>query len=257
MAVHAQTFSTGLLDPNVPTPAGLRDHAGQSADARFDIYRNNVTVSLTDAVEAVFPAVSAIVGRDFFRAMAREYVRTCPPRAKVLARYGHDFADFVSRFAPAAGLPFLADVARLERAWLDAYIAADAPALAPQAIASVDPEQIGSIRFVPHPALRFTRSRFAVRSLFDANRAQPPHAPVGPVDQPQAVMVTRPQLTVMLTDLAPAHYAFLGELAAGQNLELAAQAALARHADLDIGGGLAIALSSGAFTSLHIDNQDA
>jgi putative DNA-binding protein len=39
--------------------------------AGYNVYRNNVTVSLIDALVAIYPAVQRITGGDFFRAMAR------------------------------------------------------------------------------------------------------------------------------------------------------------------------------------------
>ena len=44
-------FKTALFDPAVMPPAGLSDPAGRPAGKRFDIYRNNVVVSLTEALE--------------------------------------------------------------------------------------------------------------------------------------------------------------------------------------------------------------
>ena len=67
-----------------------------------------------------------IVGRDFFCAMARDFVVARPPRSPVLATYGDELADFISTFEPARELPYLADVARIEAARTHAYHAADA-----------------------------------------------------------------------------------------------------------------------------------
>ena len=61
--------------------------------------------------------------------MARAYALAEPPRSPVLMDYGAGFADFIAGFAPAASLPYLPDVARIERAWREAYHAADAEPL--------------------------------------------------------------------------------------------------------------------------------
>lgn len=44
-----------------------------------------------------------------------------------------DFPDFIERYEHAQSMPWLADVARIERAWLDAYHAADTEALSAEA----------------------------------------------------------------------------------------------------------------------------
>ena len=97
--------------------------------ARFlAVYRNNVVVSLVDALAQTFPVTHQLVGEAFFRALAQVFVRAHPPRTRVLSHYGDGLPGFVARFPPAAGLPYLADVARVEWAlhcaatWPDATI---------------------------------------------------------------------------------------------------------------------------------------
>ena len=69
-----------------------------------------------------------ITGVEFFRAMARFHIRETPPASPLLFEYGRDFPAFIERYEYAQGMPWLADVARIERAWLDAYHAADVSA---------------------------------------------------------------------------------------------------------------------------------
>ncbi len=65
-----------------PRRAGARGSAPTAAPAlnrRFAVYRNNVAASLIEAMVQRFPAVCAIVGDEFFRAMARV---SCSPRRR-------------------------------------------------------------------------------------------------------------------------------------------------------------------------------
>ena len=68
-------------------------------------------------------------------------------------------------------MPWLADTARIERAWLDAYHEADAAPLTASDLASFPPERLADLVFAPHPATRLVRSRFAAVTIFAANRA--------------------------------------------------------------------------------------
>ncbi len=52
----------------------------------YNIYRNNVTVSLIQALAAVFPAVQRITGNEFLRAMARFHLRAFAPHFRYLFR---------------------------------------------------------------------------------------------------------------------------------------------------------------------------
>src|SRR5580700_6166991 len=128
----AAVFAQGLTDPTRATPVDVVGPRGKAAIKRYNVYRNNVTVSLIDALAATYPAVQRITGVDFFRAMARFHVRATPPTSPLLFEYGRDFPAFIESYEYAQNMPWLADVARIERAWLDAYHAEDAASLPAQ-----------------------------------------------------------------------------------------------------------------------------
>ena len=85
-----------------------------TAEARLRIHRHHVAHSLGSALAATFPTVHALVGEAFFRAMAQRFVGQTLPEQPVLAEYGADFPAFVAGYEPAASLPYLADIARLD-----------------------------------------------------------------------------------------------------------------------------------------------
>ncbi|MFD1745925.1 DNA-binding domain-containing protein [Rhizobium helianthi] len=60
-----------MLAPDAALPPGIRSPEGTDLADRYNIYRNNVTVSLINAVASIYPAVERITGGDFFRALAR------------------------------------------------------------------------------------------------------------------------------------------------------------------------------------------
>src|SRR5712664_4953235 len=139
---YATTFTSALTDPDRGTPAVVAGPNGKAAVKRYNVYRNNVTVSLIDALAAIYPAVQRITGVEFFRAMARFHVRATPPKSPLLFEYGRDFPAFIEQYEYARSMPWLADIARVERAWLDAYHAADADPLSAATLGSFPPEQL-------------------------------------------------------------------------------------------------------------------
>ena len=72
--MHA-AFAEALLSPESDHPPGLRTWNGSDPGPRFAVYRNNLVVSLVDALADTYPVVQEMVGVEFFRAMAREFVR--------------------------------------------------------------------------------------------------------------------------------------------------------------------------------------
>src|SRR5271155_5981462 len=121
----AGAFCPALLDPQSDAPAIVAGPRHKAAVKRYNVYRNNVTVSLIDALAAIFPATQRITGVEFFRAMARFHIRETPPTSPLLFEYGRDFPSFIEHYEYTQAMPWLPDVARLERAWLDAYHAVD------------------------------------------------------------------------------------------------------------------------------------
>ncbi|WP_157016326.1 HvfC/BufC N-terminal domain-containing protein [Mesorhizobium xinjiangense] len=246
-------FCAPLLDPERPTPRDVTGPRSKAADKRYDVYRNNVTVSLIDTLGETYPAVQRIVGRTFFRDMARIFVRAEPPRSPLLFEYGRGFSAFIDDFEHTASMPWLGDVARIERAWLDAYHAADAPPLAPETLANVPAESLSTMVFTPHPAMRVVRSAYPAVTIFAANRQS---GPVGKILERggEDALVTRPHLELFVRKLPPGGAVFLVALCGGRTLGEAAAEALDREPRFDLGANIAAMLEAGAFTAVEAAN---
>ena len=245
----AAAFAPALLDPLRAAPTVVTGPNGRTVGKRYDVYRNNVTVSLIEALAAIYPAVQRITGADFFRAMARFHVRESPPTSPLLFEYGRAFPDFIARYEHAQTMPWLADVARLERAWLDAYHARDAAPLAPAQLAAIGPERLADLVFTPHPAAQIVRSGFSAVTIFAANRDG---ASVNRIDAstPEDALITRPGFDVIVQHLPPGGAVFAICLTEGRPLGEAAASALDASSDFDIAANIAGLIEAGAFTSI-------
>jgi Putative DNA-binding domain len=244
-------FASALVNPEHPTPLGVTGPRGKGAIKRYNVYRNNVTVSLIDALAAIYPAVQRITGSEFFRAMARFHVRATPPTSPLLFEYGREFPAFIESYEYAQDLPWLADTARIERAWLDAYHSADALPLPPTALAQVPADRLGDIVFVAHPATRIVRSRFPAVAIFAMNRTDGPVTPLKSGDAEDALVI-RPEQDVEVRLLAPGHAAFLSSLIGGATLGEAAATALEESPLFDLSTGIAGMIEAGVFTSIQL-----
>jgi hypothetical protein len=245
----ADSFAPALLDPARSAPEIVTGPNGKAAGRRYDVYRNNVTVSLIEALAAVYPAVQRITGAEFFRAMARFHVRRNPPTSPLLFEYGREFPEFIEAYEHTQDMPWLADVARIERAWLDAYHAGDAAPLSPARLSALAPERLAGVVFIPHPALRIVRSPFAAVTIFAANRGD---APVDRIDasRPEDALITRPEFDVAVRHLPAGGAVFTACLASGQPLGEAAATALDASPEFDIASNIAGLIEAGAFTAL-------
>ena len=163
------SFAAALLDPGLPVPLGVVSDNAPSVKRRFAVHRNNVVAGLVEALEARFPAVEKIVGKEFFVAMARALIQKRPPRSLLLATYGDEFAEFIGAFEPAHELPYLADVARIEAARTRAYHTVDAAPLGASELAQLDANALSGLRVDLHPSLEIVRSAHPVVTIWAMN----------------------------------------------------------------------------------------
>jgi len=234
------SFAHALCDPSLPPPSRLRVPSGIDVTERFAIYRNNVHASLIDALADRFPVVEALVGAEFFRAMARDYVQGHKPQSPVLAHYGDSFAGFIEAHEPAASLPFLGDMARVERDWSRAWAAADETAIDRSNLARFSAAQLATARIRPHAAAYLIRSAWPVAQLWQAHQCVAPD--LSTIEwTPQDVLITRPDTEVRLQCIDAGAARIAAALLDGQNVAAAA----AQAAGTDMGAALALFIDSG------------
>lgn len=235
LAEAQRAFARALGDPELPVPAGVTGLQASQAKRRFAIYRNNVAVSLIDALADSFPLTAALVGEEFFRAMAGEYARTCKPASPVLSQYGEGFPHFIGSFAPAGSVPYLADVARTEVAWTSAYHAADAVPCSIAAVSNLG-ERAAEARATFLPSARLVVSDYPVGSIWLSHKSGEAVAPESWLGE--AVLLWRPDMNVEIAILTNAKRAFLAALFGGHPIGSATATAISIDAQFDPGSHL-------------------
>ena len=239
-------YAAAVTDPALPVPTGIDGKHG-----RFDVYRNNVMVSLTDALADTYPVTASLVGDEFFAAMSGVYIRQDLPAAPMLMQYGDGFADFIDGFDPADAVPFLADIARIERAWLDAYHAADAASVAIGVLATLGDDDIQRARLILHPSLQMVRSTFPVVSIWQAHQETCAPDLSGISATSEYALIVRPEMDVVVMTIDAAAADFIAAIQMGQSLATALDT-LADHADADPSFHLNNLFAAGCIIGLKI-----
>lgn len=251
---HHQAFADSLLAMPPACPPGLTAWNRSDPARRFAVYRNNVMVSLIDALADTFPVTQALVGEEFFRGMAGVFARAHPPRSPVMAHYGDGFPGFIEDFQPAASLPYLAGVARIEMLRVQACHASDADPIPPERFARLlsDPARLPTVRFMLHPSLRILISTHAVVSLWAAHQEDDIGSALAAVDaaQPESALVLRAGLEVETYLVKAGTAAFVQRLQAARSLGDAAEQALAADPGFELSDALGLLLRCGAITGL-------
>ena len=200
-------------------PSGLLMWCAGSHPRRgLEAYRRSVLANLAAAVRTTYPVVGAIVGEAFLDAAARRYALGHPSASGDLNAYGSDFGDFLASFPPAASLPYLPDVARLE--WLvhSVYGREDAPPQDLSLLAESPPDRWGDLHFRLDPAHAAMASRWPLVRIWEVN--QPGYAGDFQVDfdEAQIALIHRREAETVVERLARGEYRLLRALADGESL---------------------------------------
>lgn len=223
--------------------------------ARFAVYRNNLVESLTGALADVYPVVRQLVGEAFFRGLARAFLRAHPSRAGHLQPFGAELPSFVAAFPPAAGLPYLGDVAALEWACHEAWHEAEWPALDPARLGALPSADLPALRLHLQPSARLVASRYPVLRIWQANQPEARDAAVSLDEGGVRLLVVQHDLEVEFQHLDAGEHAWLRQLATGATVLRAAAAACAADPAFDLGATLARHCARRLFTGLAVQEE--
>jgi len=163
------SFKDALLGEDLTFYHEIKATSEQEQEIRLNVYRNNIVVSLVDALADIFPVTQAAVGEEFFRAMSRVYLLAQQPTSPVISEYGVGFSDFIRAFEPANSRPFLADLAALEHAMLTLTHSEEYQTLEHQAVADAFAavEDPSVLQLNLPPTTQILAAPFAIGSLYN------------------------------------------------------------------------------------------
>lgn len=200
LIVAPDGVAKGLAQQEVTMPAGglaalIAGDDRMTAAERVEIYANGYFFRLLDVLKEDYPATLAVVGADAFHNLATGYLIEYPPTAPSIYHAGSKFADYLGTHPLRARWPYVADLARLERATLESFHAADAPALDAGALRAMAPARWPTLALRAHPATRLVESGWRVdevaRAVADGARAGATIATPAPAGASVAIVVWR------------------------------------------------------------------
>ena len=243
-----------LSAPNAAVPPGILAN-GIDPAARLDIYRSNVIGNLTGALKLTFPAVERLVGAEFFAAVAARFLAVAPPAKPNLYDWGSEFPAFLASFPPAASLPYLPDVARLEWAVGRALHAAEAPVIGLLDLAELAANNQAGVCFRSHPSVSPLALSHPAYQIWQAVLAGDDAALSG-IDTGSGgewLLVHRARDGIDVMRLSPAGLRFAGALCSG----VALADALAVTKDENATALLAEFLARGLFSNATVPGADS
>jgi len=163
-----------------------------SAVERLDVYASMYFVRLHDVLRDEYARTVTVVGGEAFHGLVTDYLQVCPPRDLSLREAGARLPDFLAGHALGHALPWLAELARLERARLEVFDGPDAAPLSITTLSQLPPERFAGLRLALVPAHRVQAGRFAIAETWRAAEGvNDPSSAAPPRETPETLIVWR------------------------------------------------------------------
>jgi hypothetical protein len=205
----------GAEAPPIELDQLITGDARMDALTRAGIYANAYFFRLLEALSEDFPAIVAVIGHERFHNLITGYLLEYPPTEPSLLHLGRYLADYLSLSREFEQWPFLPDLARFERALIDSFHAADAPALDRDIVRSIPPAEWPSMSLRLHPAVRLVRTRWRVDEI--ARAVAEDRQPAEPAPGENTLIIWRKESQVLNRMAEPAEPAALDLLEPGSD----------------------------------------
>jgi hypothetical protein len=163
------------------------------AIARLEIYADMYFARIHDVLGDEYAKTAAALGAAAFHGLVLDYLDACRPDHPSMREVGARLPAFLAAHPTTARRPWVADLARLERARLEMVDGADAETLTLEALRTFPPERFAALRLRLVPSHLLFATRFDVVPLW---RSDDPGAAV-PAPSPAALLVWRRALDVL------------------------------------------------------------
>ena len=211
------------------------------------VYRNTIMHGAIEALRANYPVVEQIVGEEMFEHVAVDFASTCPPRDPVLALYGGEFADWLGHQNWVADLPYLPDVARVERLHVSSLFAADEERLSTEHAGQLARLPGTSLRL--HPAACFAWLSTPAMSIWLAHQ-DPAATDIAPEWKGEGALFARPKpFTSHAALIGRAAHRLLSGVRLGEALGASMAAATKLYPEEDCAAVLAALVTLGVFVA--------
>jgi hypothetical protein len=205
--------------------AAFTGSARLSPIEQLDVYREQFWLRHIGCLAEDFPTLQALVGEARFDAIVADYLAAHPPVHFQLRHLGDHLASFLAKKEDS----LLADVARLEWAYIDAFDAEDAPPLDPREVQTIAPDEWATVRILFHPSLQLLRLSHPTHLMRDAQRGG--QSVSKPEPKPTHLGIYRRDLLLYTEEMEPLPFALLESLAHGEQLGPAGDAVASSEAE--------------------------
>lgn len=183
----------------------------------ISIYRHTMLANLIQTLTDIYPMIVKLVGCDFFKEAAKEYIQQYPSLSGNLHDYGEYFSDFLAEYAAVKSLPYLAEVATLEWTSHILHFASDANAFDIKSLACFSQDYFQQLQFILHPASRLLQFHYPILRIMDLCNGEIDEE-INLLEGGVNLLIIRVDLNIKLVTLTAAQFGFLSALHNGKTI---------------------------------------
>lgn len=189
------------------------------------VYQHNVISNLTNALFETYPLIAKLVGEDFFRMAAKEYIARYPSCSGNLHDYGEYFGDFLADYSPSKHLVYLNEIAQFEWACHLVFFSANPTPFNSQLLETIQSDQYDQLYFSLHPASRLMKCRYPIFRIIDLCKGEMDET-IDLNEGGVCLLIIRRDLEISLMPLTTAEFIFLTAIQDNQSLSESLQKTL-------------------------------
>ncbi|MDC9714933.1 MAG: DNA-binding domain-containing protein [Gammaproteobacteria bacterium] len=119
-----EAFYQDILTPS--EAKNYQDNGNFTGIDLIQIYHHQYFMSLTEGLAKTYSCVKRLVGENFFKSLATDFIKTQPSKTPNIIDYGEAFSIFIAQHPHCQDMPYLIDMAKFERLYERCYFSTDA-----------------------------------------------------------------------------------------------------------------------------------
>jgi len=187
-------------------------------EERMDVYADAYVARMMEALSETYEAVKHLLGQEAFIELTESYMEAHPSHSYNLNDVGENMAEHLSKTRFVEKLPFLPDLATLERQVARTFHAFDSAAFEPAKLAGYSEEDWERLRVYFQPSVAVVSSSWPVLDIWNARKTSLNELSIGLEGRPQDVLVMRRGLEVVCELVDPAQAELIRSLQRGEAL---------------------------------------
>lgn len=196
-----QAFTEHVMTKNNVIAEYITGTRNVPRERRLDIYRNAYRERLIETLGSDYEVLAKLLGQDAFRRLSTVYIDKNPSRYYSLRWFGKELSLFLD-YSPENGThDWEAEMACLEWTFIEAFDAANTPAITEKDAAAIPPDQWPTLTAIFHPSVHVIRLWWNTLELWHtAKNDEQPAAPVR-LDQCHHCLLWRNNLVTQFRSL--------------------------------------------------------